>query len=215
VDLDTSGGDEIDSLQVGVYGNYTIEEFFVHFGVQGGFQEHDVKRPVLSSGVMRHGTADPDGSLLGAYVGIGHDFPIDENWTLQPNGQIAYLHQNQDSYKDSVGLRIDEMDTDTLRLGPTLEIHGQFPGDSVSIMPRGYLGFESRLALDDREADVRFSDGTKGTVSLDDDPDHFVKLGGGVDAVFANGVEVFVDFDGGLSDNETYYSGFVGFRIKL
>ena len=77
------------------------------------------------------------------------------------------------------------------------------------------MGFESQLALDDRETDVRFSDGTTGTVSLDDDADHFVTLGAGVDAVFANGIEVFVDFDGAFSDDETRYGGFAGFRIRL
>ena len=72
-----------------------------------------------------------------------------------------------------------------------------------------------RFALDDREVDVRFSDGTTGEVELDDDTDHSVTLGGGVDAVFANGIEVFVDFDGAFSDDETRYGAFAGFRIKF
>ena len=213
--LDLGGGGDIDSLHAGFYGNYTIKEFFVHFGVQGAFQEHDVARAVLSNNVMTQGTGDPGGSLLGGYVGLGYDFPLDENWTVRLNGQVAYLHQSQDSYTDNLGLRVDDVDTDTLRAGPTLEIRGHFAGDGVSLIPRAHVGFESQLALDDREADVRLSDGTRGTLSLDDDTDHSVTLGAGIDAVFANGIEVYVDFDGAYGNNETRYGAFAGFRIKL
>ena len=215
LDADAGGGNDIDSYHLGGYGSYEIGATFVTFGLQGAYQEHDLTRRLVVGGTPQNGRADPGGTLLGGYVGIGHEIELDDNWTLRPQGEAAYLHQSVESYNDSQGLRVDDIETDTLRAGPKLAFRGLFEMAGLSISPRGHVGAEAQFALDEREVDVAQGALAAGSVDLEDGDDLRLTFGLGLEASFADGIQGTLELDGAAGNEQTRGSLFASVRINF
>ena len=132
-----------------------------------------------------------DSFVIGAFAQVGHDFTLNENWGLSPRGNIAYLHYSQDSYSDDQELDVDDFKGDSLRLNPTLSLHGNLEHQGVGYQPRFSVG----LQHDDNTTAVTF--------------------GAGLDVTFTPGITGFASFDGAYGNDEERYGGNIGISIAF
>lgn len=224
-DIDTTDGSgnsaEVESLQGLAYGTYDLEGLGdgtqLLFGFQGGYQgQDDIKRRVIVDGTPMVAEGDTSGYLLGAYLGVSREFPIDEHWMVRPTGGVRYLHQSQDGYRDSEGLSVDDLSLDTLRLGPQVELLGHYVDvDGVTFRPRGHAGWTQQVALDDREVHLTLPSGASGDLSMEEGDESYVNVGFGLDVIFTPGIRAFFGFDGAYGQEQTRTSGFAGVSIDL
>ena len=84
------------------------------FDVGDDHHESPLGSRVIVDGTPMVAEGDTSGYLLGAYLGVSREFPIDEHWMVRPTGGVRYLHQSQDGYRDSEGLSVDDLSLDTL-----------------------------------------------------------------------------------------------------
>jgi outer membrane autotransporter protein len=216
----TGNSADIYSLQALAYGTYDLaslgEGTQLFFGVQGGHQSQDIERSVVVAGAPTKAKGDTSGYLFGGYLGLSREFPIDDNWMVRPSGGVRYLHQSQESYRDSQGMSVEDLSFDTLRTGPQVEMLGQFENvGGVTFQPRGQVGWTRQVALDDRQVRLSLPSGTSGNVDLEDGNESYITVGIGLDVIFQPGLRAFVGFDGAYGDKQSRSSAFAGVSIDL
>jgi outer membrane autotransporter protein len=216
----TGNSAEIDSLQALAYGTYDLASLGggaqLFFGLQGGYQSQDIERSVVVAGTPTKAKGDTSGYLLGGYLGLSREFPIDDNWMARPSGGVRYLHQSQESYRDSQGQSVDDLSFDTLRTGPQVELLGHYQNvGGVTFQPRGLVGWTQQIALDERQARLSLPSGASGNVDLEDGNEGYVNVGIGLDVIFQPGLRAFVGFDGAYGDAQSRSSAFAGVSIDL
>jgi outer membrane autotransporter protein len=211
---------EVDSLQGLAYGTYDFDLLGdgtqLFFGLQGGHQDQDTRRTLFAGDAPTTARGDTSGYLLGGYFGVGREIPIDANWAVRPAGQLSYLHQVQDGYRDSEGLAVDDLTLDTLRLGPRVELLGHYvDADGVVFRPRGTLGWTEQLSFDDRRVRVTLPTGAGGDLALEDGDEGYLTVGFGLDVIFRPGLRAYVGFDGAYGAAQTRSGAFAGISIDL
>ncbi|MBS7556546.1 autotransporter outer membrane beta-barrel domain-containing protein, partial [Ancylobacter dichloromethanicus] len=71
-------------------------------------------------------TAKTSATVWGGSIEMGYGFELSNGWVIQPQGQLAYVSANQDSYFDSIGTYVSPGDAESLvgRLG--LQVQSTF-----------------------------------------------------------------------------------------
>lgn len=209
------GEEEIEALYAGLYGIYDKNAFHAKFGAQIGWQEKDLSRPVLVSGTTTNVTGETDGQSYGAHAKGGWRQDWSEQWGTSLNLNAAYIHQTQDDYIDTAGVSFGTFDSDTFRLGPSLDLVGTFQSGTTRLTPRASIGYLQQWTGADDEVEVTFASGATRTSAIADRDEGFATFGVWLDAMFEDRVTAFVGYDGEYGDDETRNRITAGFRFGL
>jgi outer membrane autotransporter protein len=87
------------SVQLGLYGVYYIQNFFVDGLLSFGHNKYTSHTPLTAFGVTRD--AEYGGTQLGAKIGAGYDIKFSNAMVLTPYASVQQLHLNFDSYTTS------------------------------------------------------------------------------------------------------------------
>jgi len=216
VEINMRSGDvDLQGLYAGLYGLYDKNAFHLSFGAQVGTQDKDLTRPVIVSGLTTNVIAETDGMSYGAHAKGGWDYGLTQSWTSRFNLNALYVHQDQDEYTDSANVTFGEINTNTFRFGPSVDVIGTFSNGSTTFTPRASLGYLQQWADGDETVDITFVNGTLLQGSLEDKDEGFATFGVGLDALFDNRVTAFVGYDGEYGDEETRNRITAGLRFGL
>jgi len=216
VDINTRMGDaDVQSFHAGLYGLFEKNAFYLDMSAQIGRQDKELTRPVIVSGVTTNVTGETHALSYGAHAKGGWSFDLNEVWTSRLNLNAAYIRQSQNDYTDSSGVKFGGLDTDMIRLGPSIDLAVNLQKGETLFRPRASIGYLQQWTGGDDMVDVTFSSGTVTTAPVEDRDDDFAIFGVGLDALFGNGVSAFVDYDGEYGDEETRNRITAGLRFGL
>lgn len=208
-----SGETEIRTTHYGLYGIYQKESVTFSLGAQVGIQDLDFKRPVLLSGTLTNVTGTTDGSLVGLSGRASWGHELISGWSAHVNLNAGYVHQSQDGFVDASGVHIADIDTETLRAGPSLDVAGNIEMGSVSLRPSVSAGWQGQWMSGDESVEVTFGNGGAATAALEDVDDGFATLSVRLDAIFANSWSSYVAYEGIHGDKEDSDRVIAGIRV--
>jgi len=210
-----TGDADVQSFYGALYGLLENNAFRLNVGAQMGRQDKDLTRPVMVSGVTTNVIGETHALTYGAHAKGGWGIDLNETWGSSLNLNAAYIHQSQDEYTDSSGIRFGDLDTDTIRFGPSVDLIGTFQNGGTRIRPRASLGYLQQWTDGDKLVDITFSNGLTQSAAIEDRDEGFTTFGAGLDALFENGVTAFVGYDGEYGDEETRNRITAGLRFGL
>ena len=219
-DLDDSAGEvDADGYAFSVYGQYTIDAFYVDAIGTMGRQKYDMTRNVNyvitqdATVVDQQFNGDPDADEYAFSVGAGYDF-YTGGLTFGPFARLNYVKSEIDSYRETLehdntnpgyglALDVDEQEIESL----TSVLGGQASyaiNTGVGVLsPFFRLAWQHEFENDERNI-------TAGFVNVPDDPEvaalnriviptdapdrDFFNLGLGVSAVFAHGLQAWLSY---------------------
>jgi outer membrane autotransporter protein len=152
---DNLGDGNVTQINLGLYGSFLVQPFFIDGALTGGIRKADVARRISFPGVDRLTSAFPDGYNGAVHFsgGLSHQIGL---WNLQPMARMDLIYVAQDALSESgaesLNLKVDQYNTWTwrgelgLRLARTFVYQNQ-----LKITPDLWLGWGYQAPLDNRE----------------------------------------------------------------
>jgi outer membrane autotransporter protein len=152
---DTLGDGNINSLDLGLYGGYTADPFFLDGALSSGLRKAQISRRISFPGVDRIASGFPDGYKLGAGLKGGFNMVLGD-WRLQPLTQIHLFYIAQDVVRESgagdLNLNLEGYNSWTWRGEVGLTLSRTFIMENrMTLSPELRLGWGRQTALDNRE----------------------------------------------------------------
>jgi len=166
---DNLGDGNVTQINLGLYGSFLTNPFFIDGALTGGIRKADVHRRVSFPGVDRLATAYPDGYNGAVHFNGGLSYQIGL-WNLQPMAGMDLIYVGQDALSesgaDSLNLKVDRYNTWTYRMELGLRLARTFIWQSrKKIIPDLWLGWGYQAPLDNRELKASL-DGQPGSFSV-------------------------------------------------
>lgn len=166
---DNLGDGNVTQINLGLYGSFLTNSFFIDGALTGGIRKADVTRQISFPGVDRQATAYPNGYNGAIHVNGGLSYQIGL-WNLQPMALMDLIYVSQDALSemgaDSLNLKVDQYNTWTYRMELGLRLARTFAYQSrIKITPDLWLGWGYQAPLDNRELKASF-DGQPGSFSV-------------------------------------------------
>lgn len=241
-DFDNGSELDTDGIDLTLYGTTFTDTGLYFEGTAGiGFNDYSQKRrfsytvpAVPGPGVTvvnQTATADTDGDQLYLSAGLGKDIDAGNGVLANFTANLNYLDATIDGFTESVsgampgfgmGLTVEDQDLDSLRSSVGAQISKSISTASGVVVPFARADWLHEFDNDSRSIIANFANdtlfGSPTTFQLtteEPDKDYF-RLGGGVSAVFAGGLQGFVAVDTvvGLGDL-SYYSITAGISKEL
>lgn len=152
---DSLGDGNINSLDLGLYGAYTADPFFLDGVFSTGLRKAQISRRLVFPGVDRIASGFPDGYKIGAGVKGGFHLVLG-NWRFQPQAQINFFYIAQDALRESgagdMNLNLEGYNSWTWRGEVGLALYRTFTLENqLTLTPEIRLGGVRQAALDNRE----------------------------------------------------------------
>jgi outer membrane autotransporter protein len=190
--------------------------------VTAAYQNQDVKRNVLSGGIVVPARGTADAWLAGGGVTLGHVIPIEGAWTITPKADLAYLHAKRDGYTEAGGglggISVDGQSTDTVRgdVGGELGLTIRDPNASWTVKPALHAALAHEWRAGDETVSGHFNTGGAAfTAPLDTRDQTYMVAGLGVDVGFGHGISAFATYDTSSGGDAEHSNGFqMGARLE-
>ena len=203
LEFDGARGDgDVQTIFAGLYGIYEKNQFGFRFAGQYGLQDKDTSRPVNIGGTTGNTTGETDGWIAGLQGRASWTEEVSKTWAGTFNLNASYVHQSQDGFIESSGVGFSDVDSDTYRLGPSVDITGRLTNGSVTWRPQLRVGFYEQWAEGDSTIDVFFANGSSAEALLTDYDGTFATAGVGLTALFDSGVTAYIGYDGEFGSDE-------------
>ncbi|MGV8995413.1 MAG: autotransporter domain-containing protein [Parvibaculaceae bacterium] len=224
-DAITSGGGSrtsIEGYHAAVYSTYTFGGTYFTSALTGAYQDQDAKRNVFAGGVLVGAQGSPEAWLGGVGLGIGHEFPLNNAFTITPRANLAYQHMARDGYTETGGgtgaLALDAINTDTVRgrVGAELAFKVADKNAMWSVRPSVNAALAKEWRAGDATTTGTFrTTGAAFNNTLDSRDQTYLALGAGVDMTVGYGVTAFVNYDGGVGGDAERSGGWrLGARME-
>lgn len=220
-DFDAPGSEaEIDSWQVGLYGNYG----FGHFYLDGmaSYAWHDVTTerfidlPIPGPPLMA--VADYDGDAWSLAGEIGGIWPLGRAM-IQPSIGLTYIDGSIDGFTETgagaFDLTVADSDAESFSSLLALRVFGRWTMGKTPVLPDLKLGWRHEFEADRHSFTAFFAEDSTvlfPIVSSAINEDAFV-FSGGVTAGLTNNFEVFVDVNGNYGSDASTTNASLGGRI--
>lgn len=170
---------------------------------------------------LQNSKASPKGDQQRFSFGLGYDLPMGP-WTVGVKGRSEYGRMNIDAYQETgstpLNLLVDEQFNESVLTVLGWQVNYAYSAPFGVLLP--YVGFdwEHEFKNDSRDMVMRFSnDPSLPFVIKTNTPDRdFFTLRAGMNAVLANGLSSFVQYETLLDQRyETMHSGRIGVRWEF
>ena len=219
----------IDGFNLAAYATYRFGGTVLTAAVTGAYQDQDVSRNVLVSGVISAAKGSPKSWLGGAGFGIAHPIPLEKGFTLTPRANVGWQHMNRDAYSETGGgdaaIAVDEIATDTVRgqVGAELSFMVKDPNAMWSVRPNIHAGLAHEWRGGDGNVNGTFigtgafvATGAGFVTPLDSRSQTNMAIGAGIDVTVVHGITGFVSYDGTVGgDAERSGSFRLGARLAF
>ncbi len=202
-DVDTDGGNattEVGSFNLGVYGTYGVEDFYLNTDLRYAHNSIESDRKIVFMNQTATGDTDADSWTVlmggGYYLGSG-------NWILTPNLAFKYTYFDMDAYTESgapgSNLKIYSYDTDSIQSNLGVRTGYQDDKYLVDLRANYIHEFEDKDRKIKAGFDADPSESTFVVEGMDPDRDFFM-LGAGIRAFLEDGISVSLNYDLELRD---------------
>lgn len=149
------GDGNINALDLGLYGGYTADPFFLDGALSTGLRKAQVSRRLAFPGVDRIASGFPDGVKFGAGVKGGFHLVLGD-WRFQPQAQMNFFYIAQDALREigagDMNLNLEGYHSWTWKGEVGLAVSRTYTLENrVTLIPEIRLGWGRQAALDNRE----------------------------------------------------------------
>lgn len=200
-----SGGarTSIDSFHLAAYGTYALGGTYLTAAATAAYQDMDVKRNVLSGGVVVGASGAPEAWVGGLGVGVAHPVALEKGFTLTPRASLGWQHMTREGYTESggglAGISVNDITAEALRskIGAdlSLKIHDPYAGWTIRPTLSAALARDWRLG-DETASGTFNSTGAGFSAALDTRDQTYLAVGAGVELSLGDGITAFTSYNG-------------------
>lgn len=231
---------DTDGVDVTLYGtSYTDSGIYLEGTIGFGSNDYKQKRrfsytipafpgPGLTV-INQTATGDTSGNQFFASAGLGKDLNLGGGITGGVSATLDYLDASIDGFTETIsggapgfgmGLTVNDQDVTSLRSTLGARVSKAISTESGVVAPFANFNWIHEFDNDSRSIIASLASAPTGSTAFrltTDDPDaDYFRLGGGVSAVFAQGLQAFVSLDAVLGlDRSSYYGVTAGIRKEL
>jgi outer membrane autotransporter protein len=206
---------DIDTLQVGLYGAYFTDNYYINGGLSLGFSDVDSRRKLTALGLTAKG--DTDARSASYFLDSGYVFKLDK-WTLTPNAGIAYTYVETDGYAERGAnvwnQKISENNTDSFVSKLGVKANYQFSkrllGELRGSWSHEYVNHKTRIKARFDLPGTKYREFT----GLKPDLDSF-RIGTGFVGAINENLVGFLNYDLELKDDYVGHTTMLGLRYSF
>ncbi|MCB9984002.1 MAG: autotransporter domain-containing protein [Rhodospirillales bacterium] len=165
VDGDGAGNSEvdIDSYQVGVYGDYTTANYYVEGAVAYAYNDSETSRTLNFGGLDRIAKGDYAADQYMVSVGAGMPINLQGNTFVTPMAGLAYTHVSPDSYTETgagnLNVAANPEDVDAFVASAGAKLHTQVKHEGGYLVPSAQAGVSYDFAGDEASVTGTYTGG--------------------------------------------------------
>jgi outer membrane autotransporter protein len=218
IDFDNNSSSDVDTWQLGAYGQYDTERWYANGLLTVGWNSYDAKRRIAFGNVSETAKGSYDGTTFGLYGEGGYKVPLGD-WTVKPMLGLGYVNGDTDSFTEGGGslyrLRVKGASGEsfTSNLGVRASLERETAG-GIPITGQVRAVWQHEFLDDQQQVDASFAvlPGSRFTVDGSRYARDSAVLGLGVKAEVAAGTDVFVSYDAKIGSDYTSNALFAGIR---
>lgn len=153
----------INSYDIALYSRIDLPKDFYLTGSLGyTFHDIDTKREINFAAIDRTAKSDQQNHTVLSALDIGKNIPLNRHLILTPHLGLDYTHQFREAVRergaDSLNLRIDGRDDNSLRLKPGIELRGTYFLENIALSPSIGLGYAYEILDSTQRFNARLND---------------------------------------------------------
>lgn len=194
-----------------VYGEYRPSQWYVNAIATYGWSDYKENKNVAGMRV----NADYDVDSIGFQAMTGYDMNV-MGATFTPEAGLRYVNIKQDSYRDSVGQKVSENNSDILTGVIGAKLKKDFAlANGMSLRPEARFALTYDMVNDPSSSVVTLANGSAYTANGEALDRFGMEVGAGLTTDVNNDVELSLGYEGKFRDHYEDHTGLINAKYKF
>lgn len=194
------------------YGEYRPSQWYVNAIATYGWSDYKEKKNVAGMRV----NADYDVDSIGFQAMTGYDMKFYNGATFTPEAGLRYVNIKQDSYRDSVGQKVSENNSDILTGVIGAKLKKDFAlANGMSLRPEARFALTYDMVNDPSSSVVTLANGSAYTANGEALDRFGMEVGAGLTTDVNADVELSLGYEGKFRDHYEDHTGLINAKYKF
>lgn len=194
------------------YGEYRPSNWYVNAIATYGWSDYKEKKNVAGMRV----NADYDVNSIGFQTMTGYDMKFCNGTVFTPEAGLRYVNIKQDSYRDSVGQRVSENNSDILTGVIGAKLKKDFAlANGMNLRPEARFALTYDMVNDPSSSVVTLANGSAYTTNGEALDRFGMEVGAGLTTDVNDDVELSLGYEGKFRDHYEDHTGLINAKYKF